>query len=441
MREEKISAEVRLKQEYIQFAALCSMSRGTEGTIEYRQRFALWRARKLQSLQFSNPVLRQAALKFIPIAILYELSHKLRNRSRVTKEELDGFMEELRKAPKDDEATKNVTQYLTLGTLNKLALIEAADQYENLATAGHSRLWQEVLPLTERFGGPDNSTFPLRVGALWVGNVSGRPLHNLTIAIQTNASTKLPANACLHVIFFEGLDPNQWDNLPTWLIDKAWVGGRWVAMKNCFRCSIWSDEVCFKDVVFDLRILDPRRTAPGVAPDKALTLGCFPNNTFRGNYDTTTPWTYLRPSYGELFPSIGEWIGQDNSTHEPCRLVIMEVIGPNFHGMYRTGTPEIAGPLFGKHLEFPRTLMVEGSFGNGKIEWEPVVMNPRLLPSQPDDDGTEEQANSGRPSPGGLGPPHWGTIKGNRIEVHYGNKRVSEGTISLEFVEPKRPKS
>jgi uncharacterized protein (TIGR03067 family) len=371
---------------------------------EHRQRTATRRARLLAAEPFTDPLLRKAAGEFQPIAWLYQTSWVWRNAARMTQAEYDENMKNLREIPfkSDLETTAWIVGAFKEG-LRKEAQIKEAGKVAFQARAAHSRLWRELLPLARRFAGPRGGRFPLRLGLMWARNMTGKPLTNLTIAIETNAAVELPETGRLHVVFFERFDPEDWESLPSWLVNKLWNGRDYVPRPNALRCSLWSDQVSFEDVVFDLNDLKPAGPPAG-APD-AYRWGFFPAGTFAGTSDTTSPWTVPPLSAKRLGLTAGMWRGKDHASQEAVQLVIIELVGPNFTGI------NIADR--GKSVR-----IVEGRIQDGRIEWEPVIANR-----------------------GALGDPHWGTIRDGRMELSYGKDRTAAGTVSLQFYGKAPPSS
>src|SRR5262249_43254653 len=93
----------------------------------------------------------------------------------------------------------------------------------------------------------------------------------------------------------------------------------------------------------------------------------------------------------------GIWKGKDNATGGPRQLVIMELIGPNF----------IAIDM---EMATKSTRIVEGRIQDGKVEWEPMVLNQ-----------------------GQLGDPHWGTMAAGRMDLSYGKNRPAGAPVPGGF--------
>lgn len=382
-------------REYQQFAQLASMESHTAGF--HFDRSAPWRAKKLLALKLTDPTLRAASEEFVKIAAMYDIAVFLRNKSSWTVADYNKLKENLKFDNEDDYDV-----YLGRGlgaTLAKVKLLEIAETIALNARTRHSRMWTDVMAKVEPTGGAEQDAFPVRIGALWVRNVSGQAQTNVTIAINTKSSRILPADASLHVVFFDRLEPDEWHSLPGLLLNKLADAktGDYKPAKDCFRCSVWTDQARFADVPFDLKAIPPVKKAP-LAGGKPYRFGCFPGAAFTGKYDDTTPWTVPPRSAQQVAVVDGTWIGQDGSTNKPFVLKIIDIQGSRFYAA--GGTREAGAPA-----------VFEGTICDGKIEWEPVV------------------ARLGDPD----GPSYRGTIKGDTMELSYGKNRAKDGTISLTF--------
>lgn len=382
-------------REFQQFAELASMESHTAGF--HFDRSAPWRARKLLALKLTDPTLSAAAEEFVKIAAMYNVAVFLRNKSSWTVEDYKKLKEDLKF---DEDSDYEVYLGRGLGaTLAKVKLLEAAETIALNARARHSRMWTDIMAKVKLAGGSEQEAFPLRIGTLWVRNVSGKAQTNVTLAIKTKSSLNLPADASLHVVFFDRLEADDWHLLPGLLINKLADAktGNYKPMKDCFQCSVWTDQCRFADVPFDLKAIPPAKKAPGVSQNQ-YRFGCFPGAAFTGKYNDTTPWTMPPRSAQQLALVDGTWTGTDGATNKPFMLKIIDIQGSRFYAA--GGTREAGAPA-----------VFEGTIRDGKIEWEPVV------------------ARLGDPD----GPSYWGTINGDMMELTYGKNSAKDGTLTLTF--------
>jgi hypothetical protein len=290
-----------LKQEYIRFAEPFSMVIGDDysGLQDFRRQ-ALARAQTLRSVTFTNPKLRDAAAEFGPLAKAYDYCQKLRAGSSWTMEEQLEAFGKLRRGD-EEKGIANALQK----TKSKAADFNASRELTIEVSAAHSRVWQDVIPIARRLGGPDKGTLPLRFLTTSALNTYGKALNNLTVIIETSISSTLPGSGRTHVIFVKRLDADEFLWLPAWLLDKQWneTSQQYEPSTNCLRCTILSDEVTCEDVGFDLK---PAKIHSPWLWQKNVLL--FPNDSFRGQgkYDPNTP---IRPTAPDMFVVGSEWIG------------------------------------------------------------------------------------------------------------------------------------
>ncbi|MGH7172020.1 MAG: hypothetical protein ACRELG_17230, partial [Gemmataceae bacterium] len=346
-------------------------------------------------------------------AAQYQAAIRLRNTTNWSPAEMRATFEGL--DIREDEDFKKFVGRTGRGTFDKVQDLKLATKLALLARVEHSRMWSRVLAEISPAGGPNKDIFPIRIGAMWIRNVSGKPLTNLTVAINTNASAELPDDACLHVVFIESLDPDEWTALPGLLISKLWDNAQrtYKPGDHCFKCSIWSDQSHFQDVVFDLKALKPE-TTPGAGSADWFRVGCFPSRNFRGKYDLTTPWKL--PTRSSMAPGIswkrgllgGIWSGQDDSTKQEVHFKFMEIIGSRC---------TVVKYVRQKDGTLPIVCSFVGKIRDGKID-------------------LEKQISSSKDDP--ESPPYWGTVNGDRIELRYGKNHLQEGTVSLRFAKNER---
>lgn len=301
----KTNTELDAKtREYQQFAELASMFDGVgvgRATWNYQsmylERSAPWRAKKLLSLKRTDPVLQKAALRFVGIAELYYTSVQYLDKTNWTPEEMGESIKRLittLEKDKDndfpihtvldqfkkDKNSKNNNSVFG-GTLARLDRQERAVKIELGARILHSRMWAEVLANVKPNGGAENKEFPLRLGDSWVRNVSGKVQTNITIAIKTNSSADFSADDSPYVVFYDQLESGEQINFPFFLINRLWNERErgYSDKKECYKCSIWSDQCRFEDVSFDFKQV----------PNEVSTYGGFPGDGFAGRYDATAP--------------------------------------------------------------------------------------------------------------------------------------------------------
>jgi hypothetical protein len=407
--------------EYQQFAELASMfdSVGVgRATMNYQsmylERSAPWRAKKLLSLKLTDPVLRKAALRFVGIAELYYTSVQYLDKTNWTPEEMGESITRLTTTLEKDKdndfpihtvvdqfkKSKNSKNNNSVigGTLARLALQEASVQLELQARFWHSRMWADVLAKVKPDGGTENKAFPLRLGDFWIRNVSGKVQTNITIAIKTNSSSDLPADASTYVVFLDQFESGEQIDFPFFLINQLWNERKraYSEKKVCYKCSIWSDQCQFEDVSFDFKQV----------PKVMGTYGAFPSDGFGGKYDATAPWV-SPPVRSQPFGGAGIWIGQYNETNEPVKLYFAHIAGSRYQAFYGGGQPGVdKSPI----------LRLEGHVRDQKIEMDTVAFKS----DDPD------------------GPSYWGKIKDDKLELSYGKNHAQEGTISLHFLKNER---
>ena len=397
-------AETIVMREYRQFAELATMETRFSGLHEFDRRI-LRSSKKLKSLRLTTPILQKAADRFANIAAMYDISIALRDRTNWSGEEIFGLFEEL--VFSDEYDSKRFLGKIGKGTVEKVELLKIATKLAYDARKEHSRMWNDVLPLINGAAGPNDDRFPIRIDSSSIRNASGKPLSNLTIIIKTKSSIELPADATTYVMFFDQFGIDEAAHIPSYLISKLWDHQRdlYKPGKDCFHCSLLSDECRFDDVAFDLKDRHPNAGRERT-PKGDIRFAFFPSSGFKGKYDTTTPWRI--PSGNPLTKSLaGRWIGKDSKTNRDFVLVFTHVRGATFFcenwaAVEKTG-------------ERTERLFLEGKVLAGKLEFE-----DHDFPGDPNRDR------------------YWGTFDGKQMELNWGQRGIKSGSVSLHWEESSR---
>jgi len=403
-------------QRFAEFATMESFNNSYYGEI-YFDRVARWRAGKLRSLKLADPALRKAAQDYAVIARKSWFAVQLKDTTNWSPEAIQKTIDAALES--EDALEKDIKQNLRL-TLTKVRALDEARKLAWESRLDHARLWDRVLAAVKPVGGPEWEKFPLRFGVwgrsnwdpFWVRNVSGKPLTNLTIVVRTNASAQLPADAALHVVSFERLEPNEWVCLPERLVNKLWDQRARVYQpgSNVFRCSVWSSEVHFEDVGFDVKALPARAHDFAAAPNGWCKFGCFPTSDFRGHYDVTLPW----PPVGvrtarQKFLAQSPWAGTDAKANKDYSVEIEDVVGANLTHVRLSITEDRV--IEGKVTKYSQSAVFEGKLWGNRFELE--------------------QAYSSTVDRPGFPTRIWGTIRGEEMELNYGKGKTADGKVML----------
>lgn len=392
--------------EFVRFAEFATMESYHNDI--YFDRTAPWRAGKLRALKLTDPTLREAADIYTELAIRSHIAVAKRDAAYWSPKEIE---DSLRTQIYGTEAKANQDLVDKIDeTFSKVKSLEEANKiaFENRVL--HSMLWDAVLKNVKPVGGPEREKFPLRFGighSFWVRNASGKPLTNLTLAVRTHSSSELPADADLHVIFLERLEADEWIALPGRLLSKLYdqKTRAYKPGSKAFRCSVWSSEVQFERVEFDVKALPARAPDPKSAPNGWCKFGCFPNSDFRGEYDDKSPWPVTAPTARWTALAGNLYVGTDSATRKEHRLRITDLHSESINVALQL-------PPVGDSRN-PQMGYFEGKLQGDKFELERVI-DGRLEPSFP--------------------TRLWGTLKGDEMELSYGKGKTADGKVSLKYV-------
>lgn len=375
----------KLKREYIQFAQLYSMDWGSSILLDVRMRGAPKRAEMLRAEGFTDPSLQNAVEMFTPLAKGYFAIWEFKKNKRL---EWASFERGLKtwKSVRDDGGLGFIAELLKARGEEKK--YNDAINYGFVINVMHGEDWKKVLPIAKKLAGPKKEDFPVRLSVAYLYNTSKETLTNVTVAIETDSWVEPPGPSRTHVLFFERIEPGESVDFPAWLVNKRWNGKSYTEGTGALKCSVYSDQSCVEDVMFDMK------------KTRGSTWALIPDKNFTGNYDVKTPWTRPQISAKKLALTVagGSWRGNKRM------LLIADSVGAYF-----TGTDT--------DIATQSSRVIEGTIRDGKIEWVPLYADR-----------------------GELGPPHWGTIKDGVMELNYGKDRKPEGTVTLTFAKKKTKK-